>query len=85
MAPWFQRAPRRALVDPRRTSTRQTPEWWHTYWQRLNVQSVIVPETYEWHRVGDSSSNRSRRDGHAVVMSHDIGLLDRATVTAHPD
>ena len=49
MAPWFQRAPRRALVDPRRTSTRQTPEWWHAYWQRLNVQSVIVPETYEWH------------------------------------
>jgi len=50
------------------------------------VQGVVIPATY----AGDAASaaalaTAARREGHVVLMSHDIGLLDRATVTAHPD
>ena len=85
-APWFQRALRWSFVDPRRASARQTPEWWRAYWQRLSVQGVVIPTTY----AGDAASAAdlaatARREGNVVVMSHEIGLLDRATATAHPD
>ena len=85
-APWFQRALRWSFVDPRRASARQTPAWWRAYWQRLHVQGVVIPATYAADAaLAAALVAAARREGQVVVMSHDIGLLDRATATAHPD